>query len=477
MEEFMRTVSSLAALTALTFAVGALCPGLALAADAPHKAGQAVKADKVDEASPAKASGSAHKKHIAKGKAAPAAKAAKAAAPDKSDKDVAKKGEKPSKKAHPALAPLPKDSIVTTVSVKTSGKKHHETKTEIVLASAKTPAHASKVDRHADEKSRAKGGNHAEIHVQHQVRDTLGRRHADTHGEPSKQDLERIAADTHRAEEQKLLSKVRFNKENGVDFKKASAKTEPAAKADKTDLLKGGKKVVPTCSKPAVDFVRGDHTESIRLVTCEGNVLPTAVKSLTELVKPPVGTPHGPGSDKSIEPRLIGRLETIAEHFSKSHQIQGPGKSKKLVAEPARIEIVSGYRPYSKGSYHAHARAVDIRVKGVSNEELLAFCKTMEDTGCGYYPNSTFVHVDARDVGAGHVSWIDASGPGETPRYVSAWPPPAEEDAKATEPTQNKVVEDQSPKGDKKNDEALPAPAPAADADKAKSEKTDKPEG
>lgn len=471
----MRTVSSLAALTALTFAVGAFCPGLALAADAPHKAGQAAKADKVDEASPAKVAGDSaksHKKHASHGsKAKPAAPAAKA---DKSDKEVATKAEKPSKKGHPSLAPLPKDSVVTTVSVKTGDKKHHELKTEIVLASAKTPDHASKVDRHADAKSRAKGGSHAEIRVQHQVRDTLGRHHADTHSEPSKQDLERIAADTHRAEEQKLLSKVRFNKENGVDFKKASAKTEPASKADKTELLKG-KKVVPTCSKPAVDFVRGDHTESIRLVSCDGNVLPTAVKSLTELVKPPVGTVSpGPGSDKNIEPRLIGRLETIAEHFSKSRQIQGPGKSTKLVAQPARIEIVSGYRPYSKGSYHAHARAVDIRVKGVSNEELLAFCKTMEDTGCGYYPNSTFVHVDARDVGTGHVSWIDASGPGETPRYVSTWPPPADaDDAKLSD-----AVQDQSGKADKadvkKSEEPLPAPG---DNDKAKSEKPEKSDG
>jgi hypothetical protein len=33
------------------------------------------------------------------------------------------------------------------------------------------------------------------------------------------------------------------------------------------------------------------------------------------------------------------------------------------------------------------------------------------------------VHLDVRDAGAGNVSWIDASGPGESPRYVAAWPP------------------------------------------------------
>ena len=33
--------------------------------------------------------------------------------------------------------------------------------------------------------------------------------------------------------------------------------------------------------------------------------------------------------------------------------------------------------------------------------------------------------MDVRDPGTGHTAWIDASGPGETPRYVTQWPPPA----------------------------------------------------
>jgi hypothetical protein len=32
----------------------------------------------------------------------------------------------------------------------------------------------------------------------------------------------------------------------------------------------------------------------------------------------------------------------------------------------------------------------------------------------GYYPNSTFVHLDVRDTPA---TWIDYSKPGEPPRY------------------------------------------------------------
>jgi hypothetical protein len=106
-----------------------------------------------------------------------------------------------------------------------------------------------------------------------------------------------------------------------------------------------------------------------------------------------------------LDPGLLVRLQAIADHFS--------DKS---------IEIISGYRPQSDGSNHQKAKALDLRVVRVTNEDLVAFCQTLDDTGCGYYPNSLFVHVDVRAKGAGHVRWIDASGPGEKPDYVTSWP-------------------------------------------------------
>ncbi len=111
-----------------------------------------------------------------------------------------------------------------------------------------------------------------------------------------------------------------------------------------------------------------------------------------------------------VDAGIAIRLAAIAKHFGK------PNK-------PARFFVVSGYRPGSRGSLHAAAKAFDVRVEGVSNEALVAYCKQLEDTGCGYYPNSSFVHVDVRQKGAGHVSWIDISGPGENANYVTAWPP------------------------------------------------------
>jgi hypothetical protein len=48
----------------------------------------------------------------------------------------------------------------------------------------------------------------------------------------------------------------------------------------------------------------------------------------------------------------------------------------------------------------------------------------LSETGVGYYPNSTFVHVDVRPDAA---YWVDRSGPGEPPDY-GPWPPAGGDD-------------------------------------------------
>src|SRR5690606_20733835 len=71
---------------------------------------------------------------------------------------------------------------------------------------------------------------------------------------------------------------------------------------------------------------------------------------------------------RRLDPGLPIRLAKITERY--------PGRA---------ISIVSGYRPQAKGSLHQHGRAIDIHVEGVSNLDLVAFCRTLQDTGCGYY--------------------------------------------------------------------------------------------
>ena len=65
---------------------------------------------------------------------------------------------------------------------------------------------------------------------------------------------------------------------------------------------------------------------------------------------------------------------------------------------------------------------MDLAVFNVPNAALFKLCRTLDDVGCGYYPNSRFVHVDVRRPGTGHAFWIDESAPGEPSHYVDAWP-------------------------------------------------------
>jgi Bacterial protein of unknown function (DUF882) len=182
-------------------------------------------------------------------------------------------------------------------------------------------------------------------------------------------------------------------------------------------------KAEKACMKAPVIVSAGREEERFVLAKCDGTPAPLAVEYLSLLARPASaqrpaeavselarssGSELAPGI-RRVDPRLLERLAIVAEHFGKK------GKT-------THVQLISGYRPTSAGSYHSTARALDFRIEGAKNEDVVAFCKTLPDTGCGYYPNSLFVHMDVRDHGAGHVSWIDASGPGESPRYVAEWP-------------------------------------------------------
>jgi hypothetical protein len=201
------------------------------------------------------------------------------------------------------------------------------------------------------------------------------------------------------------------------------------------------------CLGPSVAVDRGGlEGETLSLVDCHGAPLDSARTELSLLARP-WSVPRPGHSIKEVAPRSASRRvkraaataanegRGAASEIAPGVRLLDPGLlarldaiSRKFPGKP--ISLVSGYRPRSRGSQHQGGRALDLRVAGASNEELVAFCKTLADTGCGYYPNSSFIHVDVRNPGTGNVSWIDASGPGEPPRYVKQWPPPAESELK-----------------------------------------------
>jgi uncharacterized protein YcbK (DUF882 family) len=111
------------------------------------------------------------------------------------------------------------------------------------------------------------------------------------------------------------------------------------------------------------------------------------------------------GAKDEIDERLIRMLVRVSDHFG--------GR---------QIRIVSGYRPYSPQQYTAHSRhnlgrAADFSVVGVPNTVVRDYCRTLPNVGVGFYPNSTFIHLDVRET---PTYWVDYSGPGERPRYANA---------------------------------------------------------
>jgi hypothetical protein len=224
----------------------------------------------------------------------------------------------------------------------------------------------------------------------------------------------------------------------------------------------------PCLREPIAVLAHLNEEDKFTLTRCDGSPAPAALEHLSVAARPGSAakpttsilelskvkdTVFAPGV-RRMDAQLVERLQTVVDHFTKS------GKA-------PRVVVISGYRPSSVGSYHASGRALDFRLDGVRNEELVSFCKTLPDTGCGYYPNSYFIHLDIRDPGAGHVTWIDESGPGERPRYVSAWPPPPPAD-RPVETTSDALAQlDRMSKGDVPSfpiDEhpAVPSPAVAA---------------
>ncbi|MHB1021637.1 MAG: DUF882 domain-containing protein [Acidobacteriaceae bacterium] len=83
----------------------------------------------------------------------------------------------------------------------------------------------------------------------------------------------------------------------------------------------------------------------------------------------------------------------------------------KLGRPNGEIDIVCGYRtPWSnnylrshstgvaKHSQHMLAKAIDIRIPGISSERVREVALSLHRGGVGYYPTSNFVHVDVGSV-------------------------------------------------------------------------------
>jgi uncharacterized protein YcbK (DUF882 family)/LysM repeat protein len=148
-----------------------------------------------------------------------------------------------------------------------------------------------------------------------------------------------------------------------------------------------------------VRLVRGGEQIEVQLISRQGRLMPKALPKLSRLMR------ASQTASIPVDPRLATLIAMVSDHFG--------GRT---------LRVVSGYRPYSPTQYTPHSnhnfgRAIDFVVDGVPNTVVRDYCRSFRNAGVGYYPNSTFVHLDVRSV---KTYWVDYSRAGEPPRYDAA---------------------------------------------------------
>lgn len=148
-----------------------------------------------------------------------------------------------------------------------------------------------------------------------------------------------------------------------------------------------------------VQFVRGSERAVVQLLSRHGRLVPAALATVGRMLRF-----YPTGAKIPVDPRLASLIGLVSDHFG---------------GRP--LHVVSGFRPFSPRQYTPHSnhnagRAFDFSVEGVPNAVVRDFCRTIRNAGVGFYPASTFVHLDVR---AQQVYWVDYSKAGEAPRYSS----------------------------------------------------------
>jgi len=191
----------------------------------------------------------------------------------------------------------------------------------------------------------------------------------------------------------KAVASVSVKKSKAKPARRGRGKTKTKTKS------KGAVKKAPRYA--AVSLYHVNHRERLNLRPRDSKGRP--VKGMQKRFEHLLRC-HYTNKQHRIHPRLMAVVYEIGRHW--------PGH---------RLEVISGYRhpKYAKNpkSPHKQGRACDLRVAGVSNAELRDWVRGhFKKVGVGYYPNSSFVHVDVRDRASAF--WIDYSGPGENAVYA-----------------------------------------------------------
>jgi len=211
-------------------------------------------------------------------------------------------------------------------------------------------------------------------------------------------------ANTKRSPKSGVAKRQHPRRANRGPTKKRSPTTKQTLKSRGKNGKKAGqkKKTKTYARKPKrpghVNMVR--YSERFRgpLVDRKGRLVRKGMKRLKRIMRDLRSK-----KSRDIHPRLAKLIAKLSDHFG--------GRT---------IVVVSGYRAktpkqYTRESRHNYGKAIDFRVLGVPNPVLRDYCRRFANVGVGYYPNSTFIHLDVRSYRA---AWTDYSRPGQKPRYA-----------------------------------------------------------
>jgi LysM repeat protein len=179
------------------------------------------------------------------------------------------------------------------------------------------------------------------------------------------------------------------------------------------------------------------------VIDAKGKIRPSARQAIAQLL-------GATGDHPGVPDRLIRLMVEVSDTFG---------------GRP--LHIVSGYRTTSffRDSRHKTSQAVDFAVVGVPNSAVRDYLLTQSNVGVGYYPNSSFLHLDVRPRAT---YWVDYAGPGEAPRRkpgrspTPTQPSLANFDELAEEAAEGKPSAPQGVASQSANDAAPAAPAAPA---------------
>jgi uncharacterized protein YcbK (DUF882 family) len=178
-----------------------------------------------------------------------------------------------------------------------------------------------------------------------------------------------------------------------------TAFSKPSGRANARRVKRASRRRIKP-GRIAILYAKGGFQDTVQLYDEEGHMRSEAYVRLTKALFAPGDTRLGHEVWYAYHPRVFAMLYVVAQHFQR------------------RIEIVSAFRvPRGDGrrsSNHHRGRAVDFRLKSVPKAVLRRFLdETFSPAGVGWYPNSSFVHLDIR--GASYW-WTDRSRAGQRQR-------------------------------------------------------------